>query len=195
MDIVTSDQFISMLNKGIKEDLESNINFNDKIISIESVGYKDTFDINVDGPNHFFYGNDILTHNSATGAQLDIKSVDNDSVSDSIGTVQTADFIMFLLQNPQMKEENLMTCKITKNRFTGRTDYWDMNIDYTRMKFSDVIVDGHNMNPNTVAPMGMGETEINVELAAIKANDIKIIEQADNAIKEDFDINDILGIK
>lgn len=134
---------------------------------------------------------------SATGASLDIKSVDNDSVSDSIGTVQTADFIMFLLQTPQMKEEGLMTCKVTKNRFTGRTDYWDMNINYDHMKFSDAIVDGG----------GMDAMEVKSEIATIMMEDIAKIKAKDNAltndfdspigetpINEEFDINQVLGL-
>jgi len=68
------------------------------------------------------------------------KDAGNESVSDSIGTIMTADFIMFLLQNEAMKKEALMVCKVTKNRFTGLTDTWTMNIDYTRMKFFDVLI-------------------------------------------------------
>lgn len=133
---------------------------------------------------------------SATGANLDIGAVDNDSVSDSIGTVQTADFIMFLLQNPKMKEEGIMTAKVTKNRFTGRTDYWDMNIDYEHMRFSDAIVDG----------AGMDQMEVKTEIATIMAEDIAKIEKHNGAIqggfdvdesvqiKEEFDVNSLLGL-
>lgn len=191
--IVDSSEFVNMLNEGIYEDKTADIDFNDEIISIEYLDERQTYDINVEGLDHFFYANDILTHNSATGANLDIKSVDNDSVSDSIGTVQTADFIMFLLQTPQMKEEGLMTCKVTKNRFTGRTDFWDMNIDYEHMKFSDAIVDGGGMNA----------LEVKTEVATIMSEDIAKIKAHDNAIKadfdqvpinEEFDINAVLGL-
>ncbi len=67
-------------------------------------------------------------------------TVNNESISDSIGTAMTADFMMFLLQDEAMKKEGIMVCKITKNRFTGITDDWIMNINYTRMKFSDAVV-------------------------------------------------------
>ena len=113
---------------------------------------------------------------SATGNNIDTKSISNDSVSDSLGTVQTADFIMFMLQDEKMKEEKLMTCKVTKNRFTGRTDYWDMNIDYTHMRFSDAIVDSSGMN----------ESQIKTELFTINSEDIKIQSKHDNAL-ENFD--------
>ncbi len=117
---------------------------------------------------------------SATGSNLNIADVDNDSVSDSIGTVQTADFILFLLQTPVMKEEGLLTCKVTKNRFNGRTDYWDMNIDYKHMRFSDAINSS-----------GMQNKEINKTLAEIKAYDMKIIKAKDNEIKDDFGSSEI----
>ena len=69
-----------------------------------------------------------------------VSDADNSNVSDSMGTVMTADFMLFLLQNDEMKEACEMALKCTKNRFTGRTDTWMMNIDYTRMRFADMIV-------------------------------------------------------
>ena len=67
--------------------------------------------------------------------------VDNSAISDSMGTAMTADFLLFLLQNEQMKENKEMILKCTKNRYTGRTDTWIMNIDYEHMRFSDVITE------------------------------------------------------
>jgi len=69
-----------------------------------------------------------------------VDDADNSAVSDSMGTVMTADFMLFLLQNDEMKEAGEMALKCTKNRFTGRTDTWMMNIDYTRMRFADMVV-------------------------------------------------------
>lgn len=66
---------------------------------------------------------------------------DNSNVSDSIGTVMTADFMLFLLQNEQMKENKEMVLKCTKNRFTGRTDTWMMKVDYEHMRFSDILLE------------------------------------------------------
>lgn len=65
---------------------------------------------------------------------------DNSAVADSIGTVQTADFLCFLLQTEELKERNEIVFKITKNRFNGRTDSFNMNIDYTKMRFKDLLV-------------------------------------------------------
>jgi len=76
-----------------------------------------------------------------------------------------------------MKETGLMTCKVTKNRFTGRTDYWDMNIDYEHMRFTDAIVDGNGMN----------EMEVKTEIATIMMEDIEKVKKHDNALKNDFD--------
>ena len=66
---------------------------------------------------------------------------DNGAVSDSLGSVMTADFLLFLLQTPEMKENKEIIFKVTKNRYTGRTDTWIMNIDYEHMRFSDVITE------------------------------------------------------
>lgn len=65
---------------------------------------------------------------------------DNSSISDSMGTAMTADFMLFLLQDEEMKARKEIVCKCTKNRFTGRTDTWLMNIDYDHMRFHDMQV-------------------------------------------------------
>ena len=194
MNIVSSDSFIQMLDEGIKEDAENNIDFNDEIVSITPIGLRDTMDINVKGKDHFFYANNILTHNSVTGNNLDIQGVGNESVSDSIGAAMTADFMLFLLQTAQMKEEGLMTCKVTKNRFTGRTDFWDMNIDYEHMRFSDVVVQPGDMNISS--PIGMTESQIKTQLNNIAQNDIKIIKKHDSTqkLEDDFDVLNELGL-
>ena len=76
-------------------------------------------------------------------ATNNIDEADNSNVSDSMGTVMTADFMLFLLQNEQMKEKKEIVCKITKNRFAGKTDTWMMNIDYEHMRFYDMIIQGN----------------------------------------------------
>lgn len=68
------------------------------------------------------------------------EDADNSSVSDSLGSVMTADFMLFLLQNEEMKERGEIVAKVTKNRFNGRTDTWLMNIIYEHMRFADMIV-------------------------------------------------------
>lgn len=108
----------------------------------------------------------------------------NDSVSDSIGTVQTADFIVFLLQNEQMKEENLITCKCTKNRFTGRTDTWDMNVDYEHMRFTDVLVQGN----------GLTTSEANDAIETTYRQDIAIMKENDMTADDEDDVLKILGL-
>lgn len=67
--------------------------------------------------------------------------VDNSSISDSMGTAMTADFMLFLLQNEEMKARKEFVLKCTKNRYTGRTDTWMMNIDYEHMRFHDMVTE------------------------------------------------------
>ena len=40
-----------------------------------------------------------------------------------------------------MKENKEIILKCTKNRYTGRTDTWMMNIDYEHMRFADMITE------------------------------------------------------
>lgn len=109
----------------------------------------------------------------------------NDSISDSLGSVMTADFIMMLFQNEQMKEEGLITFKVTKNRFTGRTDKWDMNIDYKHMRFSDLLTEEATFS----------DLEIKDVISEVKANDAKVIAAHDKKVKqEEFDMFSELGL-
>lgn len=64
--------------------------------------------------------------------------VDNSAVSDSYGTSATADLMIFILQNEEMKEKGEILLKFTKNRYTGITDSFIMNIDYQKMRFEDI---------------------------------------------------------
>ena len=40
-----------------------------------------------------------------------------------------------------MKQKCEILCKITKNRFTGITDSWKMDVDYKYMRFVEKVVD------------------------------------------------------
>lgn len=65
------------------------------------------------------------------------KEVDNSNISDSMGTAMTADWMCFLLQTEDMKAKNLLTFKITKNRYNGLTSSFTMNVDYQKMRVEE----------------------------------------------------------
>lgn len=130
--ILNFDEYLKVLSN---QELNEEIDFNDEIISIEEVEPTEMLDISLNG-NNVFYGNDILIHNCAINK---IDGVDNSAVSDSYGTNATADLMVFILQNEVMKEKSEVLVKFTKNRYTGITDSFMLNIDYQKMRFSDVI--------------------------------------------------------
>lgn len=66
--------------------------------------------------------------------------VENESMAESAGILQTADLILLILQTREMKEAKEYLFKLTKNRFTGDTSSFMMGIDYTRMRFISSIV-------------------------------------------------------
>jgi len=126
-------------------------------------------------------------------------SADNSNVSDSIGTVMTADFMLFLLQDDEMKERNEIVCKCTKNRFNGRTDTWMMNIDYKLMKFNDMEVQPNNKDIPitqtsdsdnsmtdfgivTAAKMKHAEEYANKEVYEVVKNDLKNMSLSDQEL-------------
>jgi len=136
------------------------------------------------------------------------KEASNDTISDSIGTAQTADWMLFLLQTEEMKATKEIICKVTKNRFNGITDTWKMNIDYEHMRFMaqpevnkeekiKQIEPYKQANNPTIENFGIGieptEEETDLAFAKIQAKEQKSNEvYADEQIKEitnhDFEI-------
>lgn len=112
-----------------------------------------------------------------------VENVDNSKISDSMGTAMIADFILFMLQSEEMKENSNMILKVTKNRFNGRTDQWIMDIDYPKMRFNDHV----GLNGSTFDSGKQAEDSkkfVDSELQKI-SNEIK--QQSNNSV------NDILA--
>lgn len=130
--IIDVDDFISMLDEERRVYESQTLIFNDEITGIEYIGEVEMIDFAV-SDNQLFYANDILIHNCATNQT----NADNANVSDSYGTVMTADLMIFLLQTEEMKASGDIIAKITKNRFTGKTDTFPMRVDYSVMRFED----------------------------------------------------------
>ena len=122
-------------------------------------------------------------------ATNNIDEADNSNVSDSMGTVMTADFLMFLLQNEEMKERKEIVCKVTKNRFAGRTDTWLMNIDYEHMRFSDMLIQGQ-VDLNIEATLGL---DTPVPKASIQ-DDFGVITSTKQKAAEDFANSEVKAI-
>lgn len=79
----------------------------------------------------------VISANQLNRAATNQTNADNANVSDSYGTVMTADLMIFLLQTEEMKASGDIIAKITKNRFTGKTDTFPMRVDYSVMRFED----------------------------------------------------------
>lgn len=174
--ILNFDEYLDLLRE---QELKEHVDFNDEIVSIEEIEPQEMVDISLDG-NNVFFANDILIHNCAVNQ---VENVDNSKISDSMGTAMIADFILFMLQSEEMKENSNMILKVTKNRFNGRTDQWIMDIDYPKMRFSDHV----GLNGSTFDSGKQAEDSkkfVDSELQKI-SNEIK--QQSSNSV------NDILA--
>lgn len=131
-------------------------------------------------------------------ATNNVDEADNSNVSDSMGSVMTADFLMFLLQNEEMKEKKEIVCKVTKNRFAGRTDTWMMNIDYEHMRFSDMLIQnaGTEMsNIDITDTLGLNKENIDDDFGIITAEKQKNAEAFANQEVKDIAREDFNKIK
>ena len=127
-----------------------------------------------------------------------VDGIDNSAVSDSYGTNATADFMIFLLQTEDMKQKSEMLCKVTKNRYTGITDSFIMNIDYPKMRFSD-IEENKNLPENSLIDFKSidqkekSESYAKTEIAQINKSSYEAIKKIDKE-NEEPDIMKILGL-
>ena len=121
----------------------------------------------------------IISAQQLNRSAVNNKEADNSSISDSLGSVMTADFIMFLLQNEEMKQNSEICMKVTKNRFNGRTDTWIMGVDYEKMRFIDLENDfGEVRVQSTNTDFSLfGESQVK----KIEAQSWQGISDADNA--------------
>lgn len=124
---------------------------------------------------------------------------DNSSISDSIGTAMTADFMLFCLQSEEMKKNCEMVMKVTKNRYTGITDTFMMNINYPKMRFSD-IVENQNLPENgvidfnTPAKAYQATNYANNEVRQIVRDDMEKIKEHDSNEKHKDELMELLGL-
>ena len=87
----------------------------DRIQNIIELDYRETIDIEVFG-NHYFYANDILTHNSNSDIGLE-------DTSESFGLPATADFMFALITTEELEALNQILVKQLKNRY-GDPNYF-----------------------------------------------------------------------
>ena len=78
-----------------------------------------------------------------TAAQLNRGAYDNlesglDSIADSLGVIQTADNVIALLSNPQLREMNQSLMKFLKNRNTGQLTSHLVEVDFSTVRFLDL---------------------------------------------------------
>lgn len=140
------------------------------------------------------YNVPIISSQQLNRSAVNNTEADNSAVSDSLGAVMTADFMMFLLQNEEMKQNNEICMKITKNRFTGRTDTFLMNIDYEKMRFTDMTIEGsektfdiqsQNKQNNKIDDFGIVTAKKQSNAETFATNAVKTIEKESwSAIKE-----------
>ena len=113
--------------------------YNDEIISIEKIeDYAEgtpTIDITTDG-NHYFYANDILTHNSNSDVGLE-------DTSESFGLPATADFMVAMIATEELEELGQVMFKQLKNRYNDTQTYrkFVVGIDRSKMRLFDVEQD------------------------------------------------------
>jgi len=115
----------------------------DDIVSIEELPQMcETIDITVSGDN-LFVANDILTHNSGM-SNSDVEMTD---ISESIGTAQTADLVIALINTEELEKLGQLMIKQLKNRYNDVTKNkkFLVGIDRSKMRIYDignVTIDG-----------------------------------------------------
>lgn len=112
----------------------------------------------------------IFSASQLNRSSINSTDSNNEAISDSMGTAMTADFMMFLLQNEEMKSRSVIKFKITKNRYSGKTISFDMNIDYQKMRIEETsnnvikreISEIENMSSEELKKLGNQNNSLNI---------------------------------
>jgi hypothetical protein len=104
----------------------------DMIVEIIEMNEMDAIDIEVSG-NHYFFANEILTHNSNSDPGLE-------DTSESFGLPATADFMFALVSNEELQQLNQMLVKQLKNRYNDPNLHkrFTIGVDRAKMKLYDL---------------------------------------------------------
>lgn len=109
----------------------------------------------------------IFSANQLNKSATNDTKADLSASSDSGGIAMTADMIIFLLQNQEMKEQNKLTLKFTKNRYSGLTNSVQMNVDYTKMRVVDEVIVSSESEQNEIEKQAL-EMMSNMDLETIQ---------------------------
>ncbi len=104
----------------------------DEIIEIIELDNIEMIDIEVSG-NHYFFANDILTHNSDS-------NFDMDAAAESFGVPQTADLMWAVIQTDELIQLGQYMFKQLKNRY-GNVDVkkkFVVGVDKLKMRLYNV---------------------------------------------------------
>jgi len=157
------EDYVNILEHNFGKDQDySGIDFNDEIIDIEEVGEIEMYDIQVD-KNHLYFANEVLTHNSS----YDNLESGLDSIADSLGVIQTADNVIALLSNEQLRGENQSLVKFLKNRNTGKLSSHLVEVDFSTVRFIDldedrIVKNVEKINSNVLQKSSGKEIQVSV---------------------------------
>lgn len=104
----------------------------DIISKIEKIDVGLSIDIEVSG-DHYFFANDILTHNSNSDPGLE-------DTSESFGLPATADLMVALVSSEEMEQQGQIMVKQLKNRYNdvNHPKRFVIGVDRTKMRLYDI---------------------------------------------------------
>ncbi len=152
-----SGTFSTLTLKALLNELKSKDGFTPDLICIDYIGLMASTRVSLGTAGGYAYYKSIAEelHGfskkediiALTAAQLNRGSFDNlesglDSIADSLGVIQTADNVIALLSNPQLREMNQSLIKFLKNRNTGMLSSHLVETDFSTVRFSDLDEDG-----------------------------------------------------
>lgn len=88
----------------------------------------------------------IISSGQGNRSSVNQTEVDMANISESLKIAMTADVLIFIITNDQLKENKQQIWKLIKNRYTGNLSSLMVNTDFPRMRYSDVS-DGLSNNP------------------------------------------------
>lgn len=111
------------------------IKYDDEILSIEYVGEYDLIDIDIDHPDHLFFANGILTHNSA----IDESNINQAHIAGGFSKVNTADNLIAIIRISELIKQGQYVLHFLKTRAAGGMDVKkNLAYDTETMRITDL---------------------------------------------------------
>ena len=193
--------------ESLLQDLSLKRDFNPDIVIIDYLGIMSSSRVSIGKAGSYLFFKSIAEelhgfakkHNKVVisavqfnRSAINATDIDESAISDSIGIAQTADTMIAILNNENLREENKVIYKLLKNRQTGFLQKLLLNVDYSKCMYWADDSGEASYGHSPALKETKGAIYINKEKNKEKTEEKKKINLKIEDIKDEEDLFDLL---